>query len=164
MNLKKALQFLVLLLIIAVSITIVVEQHKSSRASGTVFPHVSGTQIIGPSASPLILHGANIESAFMYAHAWQNNSASVTKVLNPTVFHEMNANWHMNAVRICLSNWIYSSDPKNYLSLLHHIVGQPNQPGLYLIPNLHHHDQAGSPHISSPHAPKPESVAFWKTF
>src|SRR5260370_3098709 len=159
MNLKKALQFLLLLLIVAVSITIVVEQQNASRASGTVFPHVSGTQIICHSGSPSILRGANIESAFMYAHAWQNNSASVTKVLNPTVFHEMNANWHMNAVRICLSNWIYSSDPKNHLSLLDQIVGQANQSGLYLILKLHDDAQAGSPYASAPNRPKPYTAA-----
>ena len=164
MNLKKVLQFLLLLLIVAVSITIVVEQRKSSRASGTTLPHVSGTQIIGPSGTPLILRGANIESAFMYAHGWQNNSASVTKVLNPTVFNEMKANWHMNAVRICLSNWIYSSDPANYMSLLDQVVKQANQAGLYVILNLHDDDQAGSPYGSGADAPKPESVAFWKTF
>ena len=164
MNLKKALQFLLLLLIVAVSITIVVDQRKPSGASGTVFPHVSGTQIIGPSGSPLILHGANIETAFMYAHAWQNNSASVTKALNPTVFNEMKANWRMNAVRICLSNWIYSSQPTKYMSLLDQIVKQANQAGLYVILNLHDDDQAGSPYGSGADAPKPESVAFWKIF
>ena len=158
MNLKKALQFLLLLLIVAVSITIVVEQHKSSRASGTVFPMSQAPRILGLSGSPLILRGANIESAFMYAHAWQNNSASVTKVLNPTVFHEMNANWHMNTVRICLSNWIYWSGSERLP-----FTAQPDcrasqsGGGLREILNLHDDDQAGSPYGSGADAPKPEA-------
>jgi aryl-phospho-beta-D-glucosidase BglC (GH1 family) len=164
MFLKKALQFLLLLVIVAVSITFVVEQHRpSSAATGIVFPHVSGTKLIDSSGQTFLLHGANIESAFMYANSWfKNNNA--TKVLNPKVFNEMSQVWHMNAVRICLSNWIYDKDPTHYLGLLDQIVQQANQAGLYVILNLHDDDQAGSPYGSGADAPKPESVAFWKVF
>jgi endoglucanase len=164
MSLKKVLQFLMLLLIVAVSITFVVEQRRpSSAATGIVFPHVSGTQLIDSSGKPFLLHGANIESAFMYANSWFKNN-NVTKVLNPTIFHEMSANWHMNTVRICLSNWIYAKDPTNYLTLLDQVVTQANQAGLYVVLNLHDDDQAGSPYGSGADAPKPESIAFWKIF
>jgi endoglucanase len=164
MSSKKALQFVLLLLIVAVSVTFVVEQHKpSSAAGGGIYPHVSGTKLIDSSGHTFLLHGANIESAFMYAHSWVKNN-NVTKVLNYTVFHEMSAKWHMNAVRICLSNWIYDKDPKHYLSLLDQTVKQANQAGLYVILNLHDDDQAGSPYGSGADAPKPESIAFWKKF
>lgn len=165
MSLKKPLQLLLLLLIVAVSFVFVIEQRKpSSAVTGTVvFPHVSGTQLINLKGQPFLLRGANIESAFMYANSWTKNN-NVTKVLNPTVFHEMKANWNMNAVRICLSNWIYAKDSTNYLALLDQVVLQANQAGLYVILNLHDDDQAGSPYGSGADAPKPESITFWKIF
>lgn len=165
MSFKKALQFLIPLLIVAGSITFAVEQRvSSSAAGGIVFPHVSGTQLIDSSGQPFLLRGANIESAFMYAGGWKQKNNNVTRLLNATVFHEMVANWHMNTVRICLSNWIYARDATNYLALLDQVVAQANQAGLYVILNLHDDKQAGSPYGSGADAPKPESVAFWKIF
>src|SRR5207245_10366027 len=43
----------------------------------------------------------------------------------------------MNVLRLSLSNWIYTSDPVNYLNRLDLVVQEANQVGLYVILNLH---------------------------
>lgn len=165
MNARKAFQVISLLCLlstIALTIFMVNEQRKPSSANSTVFPYVSGTKLMSPSGQPFLLRGAQIDTAFTYSKSWQRGSNSVIKKLNSTVFNEMSKNWHMNAVRITLSNWIYTSDPKNYLTLLDQVVQEANQAGLYTILNLHDDKQAGSPYGSNANVPKPESVAFWK--
>jgi len=166
MSTRKAFQLLSLVLLlgtIALTVFITNEQRRSSSASATAFPHVSGIQLIDPSGHPFLLRGAQIESAFSNAHGWQRNN-NVTNILNSAVFNEMSKNWHMNAIRLPLSNWIYSADPKHYLALLDQVVQEANQAGLYAILNLHDDDQAGSPYGADANVPKPESITFWKVF
>jgi aryl-phospho-beta-D-glucosidase BglC (GH1 family) len=76
----------------------------------------------------------------------------------------MSQNWHMNAVRIPLSNWIYSADPTNYLKMVDQVVQEANAAGLYTILNLHDDAPSGSPYGTGVDTPKPESIAFWKVF
>lgn len=166
MSVRKTFQLLSLVLLLGtITLTVFIAnvQRRSSLASATIFPHVSGIQLISSSGHPFLLRGAQIESAFNNATGWRHNN-NVTRVLNTAVFNEMSKNWHMNAVRICLSNWIYDKDPKYYLALLDRVVQEANQAGLYTILNLHDDDQAGSPYGSNANVPKPESIAFWKIF
>ena len=53
----------------------------------------------------------------MYAASWKTKKNNVASKLNPTVFNQMVTNWHMNVLRLSVSNWIYSSDPVNYMNL-----------------------------------------------
>src|SRR5438270_14073824 len=118
----------IVLLIATLSLTFFTEQHRSSRASGNGFPYVSGTQLIDASGNPLILRGTQVETSFMYASPW-NTKNNVTRKLNPTVSYQMTTNRHMNDLRLALSNWIYASDPVNYMNLLDQVVLQANQAG-----------------------------------
>src|SRR5437763_15318308 len=40
-------------------------------ANSAGMPHVQGTQVLDGSGHPLLLHGAQIESAFNYINSWQ---------------------------------------------------------------------------------------------
>jgi aryl-phospho-beta-D-glucosidase BglC (GH1 family) len=83
-------------------------------------------------------------------------------MLNSTVFNEMSKNWHMNALRLPLSNWVYAAHQQLFLQLLDKAVQEANQAGLYVILDLHDYQQGGSPYGSGADMPKPESVTFWK--
>lgn len=164
MRTTRLLQLLSLVLLLAtISITVFVEQHRPSKADGSGFPTVSGTQIIDASGNPLVLRGTQVETSFMYAGSWKGKKNNVTSKLNPTVFNQMTTNWHMNTLRLSISNWIYASDPVNYLNLLDQVVQEANQAGLYVILNLHDDQKSGSPYGTGAAVPKPETVDFWKT-
>jgi len=161
---KKAFQLL-LLLIVIIATTFLIEQRKPSTASTTVFPHVVGTQLIDSSGHPLVLRGAQIETAFAYANPWKNTTSlqqRLSTMLNSTVFNEMSQKWHMNALRLPLSNWVYAAHQQLFLQLLDTAVQKANQAGLYVILDLHDYQQGGSPYGSGANMPKPESVTFWK--
>jgi aryl-phospho-beta-D-glucosidase BglC (GH1 family) len=161
---KKAFQLL-LLLIVIIATTFLIEQRKPSTASTTVFPHVVGTQLIDSSGHPLVLRGAQIETALAYATPWKNTPSvqkRLSTVLNSTVFNEMSQKWHMNAVRLPLSNWVYAAHQQLFLQLLDQAVQEANQAGLYVILDLHDYKQGGSPYGDGANMPKPESVTFWK--
>ncbi|MFL5655518.1 MAG: glycoside hydrolase family 5 protein [Ktedonobacteraceae bacterium] len=162
---RKALQFLLLLLVVMIATTFFFEQRRSSTASTTVFPHVVGTQLIDSSGKPLILQGAQIETGFAYANPWKdptNLEKSLSSMLNSTVFNEMSQNWHMNALRLPLSNWVYAAHQQLFLQLLDKAIQEANQAGLYVILDLHDYQQGGSPYGNGASMPKPESVTFWK--
>ena len=66
---KRGLQILsLLLLIVTITITFFVEQHRPSKADSSGFPSVSGTQILDASGNPLVLRGTQIETSFMYLY------------------------------------------------------------------------------------------------
>ncbi|MFL5657491.1 MAG: glycoside hydrolase family 5 protein [Ktedonobacteraceae bacterium] len=163
MTSKKVLSLLAIFLVVAASITLVLEQRRSSSASTASVPYVQGTQIFDATGKPLVLRGAHISSSFENYQSWFHNNG-VTRRFNPTIFHEMRQNWHMNAVRIPLTNWIYSADPTNYLKLVDQVVQEANAAGLYAILNLHDDAPSGSPYGTGVDTPKPESIAFWKVF
>jgi len=161
---KKAFQLL-LLLIVIIATTFLIEQRKPSTASTIVFPHVVGTQLIDSSGHPLVLRGAQIETGFAYSNPWKNTTSlqkRLSTMLNSTVFNEMSKNWHMNALRLPLSNWVYAAHQQLFLQLLDKAVQEANQAGLYVILDLHDYQQGGSPYGSGANMPKPESVTFWK--
>src|SRR5205085_11705762 len=138
--------------------TVPVGPYRPPSASANTtppYPHVRGTRILDSSGHTFVLRGAQIDGPFANYNAWFNNN-NVTKQFNPTVFKVMSQDWHMNALRIPLSNWIYDADPVNYLGLLDQVVQQANQAGIYAILNLHDDDQAGSPYGSGANTPKPE--------
>lgn len=162
---KRVLQLLLLILIVTASITFLVEQRRLAAASPAVFPHVQGTQLIDSSGKPFILRGAHIDSPLAYIEPWENinNVANdVSAKLNSTVFNAMSKNWHMNAVRLPLSNWVYAAHQQLFLQLLDKAIQQANQAGLYVILDLHDYKQGGSPYGDGANMPKPESVTFWK--
>src|SRR5207245_1787518 len=106
MTTKKVLQFLAFFLVVAVSVTFLLPQLRPSSANTNTMqsmPFVKGTQLMTASGQPIVLRGAQIESSFMYGNSWKHNN-DVSRVLNSAIFDEMGKNWHMNAVRIPLSN------------------------------------------------------------
>lgn len=162
---KRVLQLLLLLITVAASITFVVEQKRPSSASTNVFPHVQGIQLIDSSGNPFLLRGAQIENPLAYMGPWnnvKNMQNDFARRLNSTVFQEMKQTWHMNAVRIPLSNWVFAKYKNQFLSLLDPAILQANQAGLYVILDLHDYLQGGSPYGSGASMPKPESVTFWQ--
>ena len=118
-----------------------------------------------------MLHGAQIASAFNDFSTWKDNynhlsnmNGIIASKLNPTVFYQMSAIWHMNALRLPTSNWIYSNkhDQTLYLSLLDQVVLDATSVGLYVILDLHDDVQSGSPYGSGASVPKPETIDYWK--
>src|SRR5437764_5468078 len=162
---KRLLQLLLLIIIVAASITLLVEQKRPSAARTNVLPHVQGAQLIDSSGNPFLLRGAQIENPLAYMNPWKNIKNvqnGFTRKLNSTVFQEMSQNWHMNAVRLPLSNWVFTKYQKQFLSLLDPAIQQANQAGLYVIRDLHDYRQGGSPYGSGANARKSESVTCWK--
>src|SRR5437588_5075265 len=126
------------------TVTFLIQQRRPSTASTPAVPYVQGTQMIDATGKPLILRGAHISSSFENYQSWFHNNG-VTRRLNPTIFHEMSQSWHMNAVRIPLSNWIYSADPTNYLKMVDQVVQDANAAGLDTIINQHDDAPSGCP-------------------
>jgi len=162
MTLKKVMPILAIFVVVAASITLVFgQQRPSAAASQVVYPYVQGNQIIGPSGQPLVLRGAHIASAFVFYNSWFHNN-DVSRRFSSTILNEMAKTWHMNALRIPLSNWIWAKDSSNYIKTLDQVVQQANAVGLYTILTLHDDATAGSPYGTGACTPKPESVTFWK--
>lgn len=154
------LPLLCLMLVASMATGIVLTQHNLSQASGPKFPHVSGIKLIDTSGKPFLLRGAQIESTFAY-NGWTTNN-DINRVFTPAVFNQMSSKWHLNAVRIPLSNWVYAKYTKQYTTLLDQVVTMANSYGLYVVLDLHDYVKGGSPYGTGANAPKPESVAFWK--
>ncbi len=139
----------------------------AATSTGTTFtptgvPHVVGTQLVDANGHPLQLRGAQIESPFNYIQGWEAGKTPA-KVMNaPTTFQVMAQQWHMNALRLPISNWIYAKDPTNYLNQLDEIVQEANSAGLYVILDLHDDMKAGSPYDLNATLPKVEDLNFWK--
>ena len=162
---KRALQLFLLLIIVTASITFLIDQRKPSIASSGVFPHAQGTQLIDSAGKPFVLKGAQIESGFAYWNPWKDTTGvqkSLASMLNPTVFNEMSKTWHMNALRLPLSNWVWAAHQQLFMQLLDKAIQEANQAGLYVVLDLHDYQQGGSPYGNSAPMPKPESVTFWK--
>jgi len=123
--------------------------------------HVGGTQIVDGTGRPVVLRGAQIESAFNSIKRWKSGEKP-TAILNSTVFQAMVGQWKMNVLRVPLSSWIYALDPTTYLSQLDQVVTQANTAGLYVVLDLHDDVQSGSPYGKGADVPKTESVDFWK--
>src|SRR5947209_17118960 len=70
-------------------------------------PHVQGTQIVDATGHPFLLHGAQIESPFNYIKDWEKGKRP-TDTLTSATFNAMARDWHMNALRLPISNWIYA--------------------------------------------------------
>ena len=122
-------------------------------------PYVQGAQIIDAAGHPLILRGAQIASPLNFISGWQARQ-DVTQFLSPTVFNAMRS-WHMNALRLPISLWIYNTDPAGYLSILDQTVQEANADGLYVILDNHDDAKSGSPYGLNCAVPKAEDVAFW---
>ena len=166
MTIKKLLQVFILLIVVAASVTTVVAQRTSSKASGTgnPFPHAVGSLLVNSVGQTFLLRGAQIESPFLFASSWssiQHAEALIAQKLNPTVFQEMSQKWHMNALRLPVSNWIYAKRPQLFLSLLDKVVQEAAQAKLYVILALNDYAKGGSPYGKGAFMPKPQSVQFW---
>ena len=168
---KKVVSFLVLLAVVASVLTAILisvrastdhtSYHTTQIAPHTAgFPHVQGTQIVDGSGNPFYLRGAEIESAFDNMGSWKAG-VKLSHILNPTVFNAMVQTWKMNALRLCLSNWIYVKDPVNYMKQLDTVIQQANAAGLYVVLNLHDDGKAGSPYGDLADLPKTQDNAFW---
>jgi hypothetical protein len=164
-NKKRLPRLLLLLFIVTASITFLAEQRGTAVASSAVFPYVQGTQLIDSSGKSFTLRGAQIECPFAYWKPWKDTTTlkkTLSSMLNPAVFNTMSKKWHMNALRIPLSNWVYSANQQLFLQLLDTAIQQATQAGMYVILDLHDYRQGGSPYGRGADMPKPESVSFWK--
>jgi aryl-phospho-beta-D-glucosidase BglC (GH1 family) len=121
-------------------------------------PHVEGAQIVDSSGNPLILRGAQIQSSLVFINGWKKPEQN----LNSTTFHVMVHDWHMNALRLPTSNWIYDKNPTKYMSELDRIIEEANAAGLYVIIDLHDNVKSGSPYAKGDDVPKPQDVEYWK--
>jgi len=121
-------------------------QDRSSivrAASGQSLLHVQGTQLLDGNNRPVVLRGAMIESPFAYLKQWQGGRDPL-KILNTTTFTAMSQQWHMNAVRLDISQWIYQLDPGTYMSRLDQAIAQANAADLYVILDFHDTAQSGA--------------------
>lgn len=121
-------------------------------------PQVRGAQIVDGSGHDLLLRGAMIPTAFAYINRWQNGQ-DPTQALSAQTFSAM-ASWHMNAVRINISYWIYGLAPTLYLSRLDQAVSAAHAAGLYVILDYHDDKQSGDPNADG--VMHSDSLNFWK--
>ncbi len=136
----------------------------TAAASGSPPPtglgmlHTQGTQVVDSAGHVLLLRGAMIPTSFAYINRWQKGQ-DPTQILSSVTFEAM-ASWHMNAVRINISYWIYQLNPTLYMSRLDQAVRAANASGLYVILDYHDDHQSGNP--SPDGLMHTESVTFWK--
>ena len=124
-------------------------------------PHAQGNQIVDAKGQPFLLHGAQIESPFNNIKSWQQGKRP-TQMITSATFQAMVQQWHMNALRLPISNWEYAKFGSAYMSQLDTIVSEANQAGLYVILDLHDDVKSGSPYPSKDSLiPKTEDVTFW---
>jgi hypothetical protein len=157
--------FILTLIVAAVGVYLVRQSFPShsSVALGSKLT-VNGSQIFDNTGTPVVLRGAMVESSLAYNNQYnQCLGGDATKCpeykLNPTVFAAM-AGWHMNAVRINTSGWMYQET--NYMSRLDTIVSQANAAGLYVVIDFHDDQQSGSPYGSGAEVLKAEDEAYWQ--
>jgi len=123
--------------------------------------HVQGTQLVDANGHTVVLRGADIGTPFSNMKGWQSGKRP-TNMINSGTFAAM-AQWHMNALRLQVSNWIYAKYPSDFLSQLDQIVREANQAGLYVVINLEDDAKGGSPYPSrNSIIPKTEDITFWK--
>lgn len=133
---------------------------SSYAASGLL--HVQGTQLVDANGHPVVLRGADIGTSFSNMKSWQRGKRP-TDIISSATLTAMAQQWHMNALRLQVSNWIYAKYPSDFLSQLDQIVQEANQVGLYVIINLEDDGQGGSPYTSKGSTvPKTEDITFWK--
>src|SRR5579863_5923204 len=169
---------LILVILIGVFAVVIVQQLQNrnspgtgtgatSTATSTTFsvaglPHTQGTQIVDANGHSLLLRGAQIETSLNYKNRWDSGERP-SNTLPPAVFTAMAQTWHMNTLRLPLSNWLYAADPTTYLAQVDTVVQRANSAGLYVVLDLHDDKQAGSPYSSkSADLPKNEDMPFWK--
>lgn len=125
-------------------------------------PHAQGAQLVDANGHPFVLRGAQIESPFNMIKGWESGKKP-TATLNSTTFNAMAHDWHMNALRLPTSNWIYAKYTTDYMNELDQVVHDANAAGLYVVLDLHDNVKAGSPYQSKDSLiPKTEDVTFWK--
>jgi len=168
--LKKNMKLLILFAVIITTLTAVFSGMRNSAAYSrhvaaplTKFPYVQGNRILNSSGQPFYLRGAEIESDLDNMAPWPS-APHITDVLNSTVFNAMALQWKMNALRLPLSNWIYSKYTAKYMQLLDQIVNEANTAGIYVVLNLHDDGRAGSPYGDLADLPKTQDNDFWKAF
>lgn len=126
--------------------------------TSTGMPQIRGAQIVDGSGRELLLRGAMIPTSLAYISRWQKGQ-DPTQTLDAATFTAM-AGWHMNAVRINISYWIYQLNPTLYISQLDRSVAAAHAAGLYVILDYHDDKQSGDQNADGVmHA---TTVTFWK--
>lgn len=174
---KKTLYLILLLIVCAIVITNLIGHSQYIRSlvtpvtkdvkihqpqTGVNFPYVKGAQIFDGNNQPLLLRGAMIETSFAYMKQWQNGKDPLT-ILNTPTFNVMAQQWHMNVVRINISQWIYNLSPTTYMSKLDTAVQQANAAGLYVVLDFHDNPQSGAVSPYNDGMLHATSLAWWKT-
>ena len=179
---RPIILLLVLVLVVGVAVAIVVvqlQQNKGTTVNGTPvsgtpgpttptatisvagIPHAQGSQLVDAAGHPFLLRGAQIESPFNYIKRWEKGQSPFAE-LNPTVFNAMVHDWHMNALRLPISNWLWAKYTSDYMSKLDQVVQEANAAGLFVVFDLHDTVQSGSPYGTAATLPKTEDIPFWK--
>lgn len=125
-------------------------------------PHAQGAQLVDANGHPFLLRGAQIESPFNYIKGWESGKRP-TKTLDSTTFNAMVHDWHMNTLRLPVSNWLYAKYTADYIGELDQVIHDANAAGLFVVLDLHDNIKAGSPYTSKDSTlPKTEDATFWK--
>jgi len=176
MRTKKILYLILLLIVCAIVITGLISYSQYIRPlvplvtkdvkihqqqTGVNFPYVKGAQIFYGNNQPLLLHGAMIETSFAYMKQCQAGKNPLA-ILNTQTFNAMAQQWHMNVVRINISQWIYNLDPATYMSKLDTAVQQANAAGFYVILDFHDNPQSGAVSPYSDGMLHTPSLTWWK--
>lgn len=120
--------------------------------------HVQGARIVDAAGREVVLRGAMIPTSLAYINRYAKGQ-DPTQILNAATFTAM-ASWHMNAVRINISYWIYQVNPTLYLSQLDRAVAAAHAAGLYVI--LDYHDDKQSGDQSADGVMHATTVTFWQ--
>ena len=147
-----------------------IRQHAQVKAAVTM-PYVQGNQIIDSYGNPLVLRGAHIQSILDRYKLYATTADHLAyNHLNSATFDVMVNNWHMNAVRIATSDYIWQKwpygGPAAYMQTLQSIVAQANQAGLYVVLSMHEELSSGlPPSLKEPSGwamPTPFAVNYWQ--
>jgi len=125
-------------------------------------PHAQGAQLVDANGHPFLLRGAQIESPFNMIKGWESGKKPTDTITSATL-NAMGHDWHMNALRLPTSNWIYAKYTTDYMNQLDQVVHEANAAGLYVVLDLHDNVKSGSPYKSKDSLiPKTEDVTYWK--
>jgi aryl-phospho-beta-D-glucosidase BglC (GH1 family) len=135
-------------------------------------PYVQGNQIIDGYGNQLVLRGSHIQSILdRYKQYATTADRLAYNHLNSATFDEMVNNWHMNTVRIAISDYVWQKwpygGPTAYIQALQSIVAQANQAGLYVVLSMHEELSSGLPPSQKEPSgwamPTPLAVNYWQT-
>jgi hypothetical protein len=121
---------------------------------------VRGARLVDGRSQPWILRGAQI-AGLNVARPAPNERAAVAH-LTARTFQVMHDGWHMNVLRLPVSDFLWRAHPSAYLATVARVVQTANAAGLVVIIDLHEDQRAGlSEHVNF-RLPTPLAASFWR--